>query len=82
MADILETYRANFWAKTAELEAHDARVAPLRAERDALNKYLDQARALDDKLRAENVKRAPVAQELAFLAKGLSGKTGDRPAKN
>ena len=80
MTDILDDYRKRFWEVTTAIEAHDKSVEPLRAERDALSVHLDKARALDDKLRAENVKRAPLAQELALLAKALGGKTGERPA--
>ena len=81
MPDILDDYRAKFWQITDKLAAHDAAVAPLRAKRDALNVHLDAARALDNELRAENAKRAPIAQELALLAKALGGNTGERPAK-
>ena len=81
MPDILDEYRARFWAITDKLAAHDAGVAPLRAKRDALNVHLDEARAIDDQLRKRNAVRAPIAQELALLAKALGGNTGERPAK-
>lgn len=72
--------RARFWALTAEIEAVEAVTGPLRAARDA---FVQDARARESEMNAE-IARIETGlfdkkQDLAFLARGLGGKVGERP---
>lgn len=80
--DPIESYRKRFWELTDLIEAHDKSMEPQIAERDAMNVYVDKLRELNKAIKAANAKRAPWERERVMLAKGLSGKTGERPAKS
>lgn len=74
----LDEMRARFWALK---DAAEAVSLPMREARDA---FAREARAREEAMNAE-IRIAEeglfeMKQEMAFIARGLGGKTGERPA--
>lgn len=75
--------RKRFWRATAEKETIVAEAAPYREQYDALRarqcELQDEIREVVAKAHAIERPRLPdLDAELAFLAKGLGGKVGER----
>ena len=72
--------RARFWALKDEIEAVEAKSGPLREARDA---FVQEAREREKAMNAEIAEIETglfeKKQDLAFLARGLGGKVGERP---
>lgn len=81
MADIRETWRAQYWAADRALKAHDAKVAPLVAERDALQAQFEpKLRELNQRVKAANAPRHDLQQALKYLSAALGDQVGEPPA--
>lgn len=83
-----EEMKARFWNLTGKMDAARAKIAPLRAKRDAM---VNRHREEDEKAMAEirkieaavepDLNMFDAQQELAFLARGL-GNVGERPTQD
>lgn len=75
-----DAMRARFWELTAQAEAIQANVAPLREAHDAfVNETAAKAREMHDAIKAAQEGLFDIENERAFLARGLGNVVGPRP---
>ncbi|MFO1081879.1 MAG: hypothetical protein U1E23_14770 [Reyranellaceae bacterium] len=79
--DMREQWKADYWKAVDALAAHDAKVAPLIAERDKLQASFEpQLRELNQKVKAAQAPRHDLQLRVKYLTAALGGSIGERPA--
>ena len=80
MAFDIESMKARFHEVADQVDAIEATSLPLREARDAhVNAAREVENAMNAEIKAAEAQLPALKDELAFLAKGLGGKTGPRP---